>query len=79
MFDESGDGTLDEDELEKLLRKFGQEPTKEKATCLPAKNTKLEKLSKNDEGGRFRTGWYTTLDQYSFSGCIPIESLRTIF
>lgn len=30
MFDESGDGALDEEELEKLLRTFGQEPTKEK-------------------------------------------------
>ena len=30
MFDESGDGALDEEELEGLLRTFGQEPTKEK-------------------------------------------------
>lgn len=30
MFDESGDGALDVDELEKLLRTFGQNPTKEK-------------------------------------------------
>lgn len=30
LFDESGDGALDEEELEKLLRTFGQEPTKEK-------------------------------------------------
>lgn len=29
IFDESGDGRLDEEELEKLLRTFGQEPTKE--------------------------------------------------
>lgn len=35
MFDESGDGALDEEELEGLLRTFGQEPTKEKVakTC----------------------------------------------
>lgn len=31
MFDESGDGALDEEELDKLLRTFGQEPSKEKA------------------------------------------------
>ena len=30
LFDESGDGVLDEEELEKVLREFGQEPTKEK-------------------------------------------------
>lgn len=30
MFDESGDGALDEEELGGLLRTFGQEPTKEK-------------------------------------------------
>ncbi len=30
MFDESGDGALDEEELGALLRTFGQEPTKEK-------------------------------------------------
>lgn len=30
LFDESGDGALDEEELGDLLRTFGQEPTKEK-------------------------------------------------
>lgn len=30
MFDESGDGALDEDELGQLLGAFGQESTKEK-------------------------------------------------
>lgn len=30
MFDESGDGALDEEELGSLLRTFGQEPTEEK-------------------------------------------------
>ncbi|CAN0092307.1 unnamed protein product, partial [Laminaria digitata] len=30
MFDESGDGALDEEELGSLLKTFGQEPTKEK-------------------------------------------------
>ncbi|CAM9392948.1 unnamed protein product [Ascophyllum nodosum] len=30
LFDESGDGVLDEEELEKVLREFGQEPTKDK-------------------------------------------------
>ncbi|CAM9467596.1 unnamed protein product [Ectocarpus sp. 12 AP-2014] len=30
LFDESGDGALDEDELGALLRMFGQEPTKDK-------------------------------------------------
>lgn len=30
MMDESGDGVLDEEELEKLLIMFGQKPTKEK-------------------------------------------------
>ncbi|CAN0382817.1 unnamed protein product, partial [Ectocarpus sp. 8 AP-2014] len=30
LFDESGDGALDEEELGALLRTFGQEPTKDK-------------------------------------------------
>lgn len=30
MFDESGEGALDEEELEKLLGTFGQNPSKEK-------------------------------------------------
>ena len=36
MFDESGDGVLDEEELESLLRTFGQEPTKEKVCVCTA-------------------------------------------
>lgn len=34
LFDESGDGALDEEELEGILRTFGQEPTKEKVFIL---------------------------------------------
>lgn len=34
MFDESGDGALDEEELASLLRTFGQETSKEKVCAV---------------------------------------------
>lgn len=40
MFDESGDGALDEEELGSLLRTFGQHPTKEKVSVC-VQGTKL--------------------------------------
>lgn len=63
MFDESGDGALDEEELEKLLITFGQNPSKEKVSLTVLVESASQKVcgvhvyvDRGDRNVYFRSG-----------------------